>query len=152
MTATYVEAVDDIFGLFNSAWDSNAGSIVGSVPTVYWQGNEPAQTPGKDSFHVHVGTQTVIEQQTTFKTGVAPSENKRYTANGLVVIQLYCPMSVSDSMDKGRQLAVLARNAFRGKESANNVWFRNVRINELPAEDDYYRLNIIADFEYDDLG
>lgn len=152
MTATYTEAVDAIFALFNTAWLNNTAAIVGSVPEIRWQGVELPTKVNLSNFWCMVGVDTITERQTTFKTGVESSENKRYTTTGVVVVQLFCPLALSNAMDKGRQLAVVARNAFRGKETTNGVWFRNSVINELPPEESAYRFNIIAEYTFDDLG
>lgn len=152
MTATYPQAIDDMFKTFNDAWQAGAAAVVGSIPTVYWHGVESSVNPPTNVYWVRVSTQTVLERQTTFKSGIAPSENRRYTAQGLLFIQLFCPMSDSQSMDRGRRLAVLARDAFRGAETVNGVWFRNARINELPPEENSYRFNVVVEYVFDDLG
>lgn len=152
MTASYTQAVDAMFALFNVAWSAGAAAIVGSVPQIRWQGVEGTSPPPVNGYWCRVSTQNVIEQQTTHKTGIAPNENRRYTSSGLLFVQLFCPMSDAQAMDKGRQLAMLARNAFRGKSTSNDVWFRNARINELSPEDNSYRFNIIVEYEYDDIG
>lgn len=152
MSATYPQAIDAIFALFNAAWSAGAPAIVGTVPQIRWQGTEGTSKPPVDGFWCMVSAQTVFEEQSTLKTGLAPSENRRYTATGLLVVQLFCPMSDAEAMDKGRRLAVVARNAFRGKETNNGVWFRNARINEIPPEENAYRFNIVVEYEYDDIG
>lgn len=153
MTTTYSAAVDSMFGLINTAWIDKSADIVGygSVPNLYWQGNEPAEKPAKDKFWGRVSAQNVGERQTTLKTGIASNENRRYTSTGLLFIQIFCPMSDVQAMEKGRLLSEMVRNCFRGKE-AGSVWFRNSRINELPPADDMYRFNIVVDYEYDSLG
>jgi len=148
MTATYTEAVDAINGAFYEAWQAEAASIVGSVPEIRWQGVE-ADKPPQNVFWCRVSIQTVYEEQTTLSND---NGTKRYRTGGLVFVQIFCPTADAQAMDKGRKLAIVARNAFRGKQTANGVWFRNARINELPPEDDAYRLNVVADYEYDDIG
>lgn len=152
MTATYPQAIDAMFAMFKTAWEAGASVIVGSVPEIRWAGVEKPDKPIVDVYWCRVSQQTVLEGQTTLKTGIAPSENRRYTSTGLLFVQLFCPMSDAQAYDKGRQLAVLARNAFRGNETTNGVWFRNARINELAPEENAYRFNIVVEYEYDDIG
>lgn len=151
MTATYTQAVDAMFALFKQAWDAGAATIVGSAPAIYWQGVEPVSGPPSDVYWCRVSTQNVMEKQATLgdPSGVG---KHRYTAMGLVFVQVFCPMTDAQATDKGRRLAELARNAFRGKEATGGVWFRNVRINELPPEEDLYRFNIVAEYQFDDVG
>jgi hypothetical protein len=152
MTATYSEAIDAMFTLFNTAWKDGATAIVGNVPQIRWQGVESAGTPPMSNFWARVLVQNVTEKQTSFESGIASDEKKRYTAHGLLFVQIYCPMSHSRSMEKGRQLAELARNAFRGKQTVNGVWFRNANIIELTPQDDSYRINVVIEYEYDEIG
>ncbi len=152
MTVTFTEAVDLIFGIFNTAWTGGAEAIVGSVPTVHWQGMELPDKPDPDTFWCIAQLNTVQEKQATLRGGNDPIQAKRYTTTGIFTLQLYCPRSDSQAMDLGRQLAVLARNAFRKPENGNNVWFRNPRINELPPDENSYRLNVIVEYEFDDIG
>lgn len=152
MTATYKEAVDAMFRLFWLAWTADAATIVGIIPEVRWQGVEGKDPPDANNYWCRVSTQTVLERQATLKSGIDSSENRRYTTQGMLFVQLFCPMSDAQAMDKGRQLAMLARNAFRGKETDNGVWFRNARINELPPDENAYRFNIVVEFEFDDIG
>lgn len=149
---TYSDAVNEMFTLFTAAWDANTVAIVGSVPAVYYQGVEQPGRPSRNIYWARASIQSIIEQQTSHKIGIAPDQNRRYTATGLFILQLFCPMSDFSSIVKGRQLAEVARNAFRGKTTAGNVWFRNARINELPPDNDNYRFNIIVEYEYDDIG
>lgn len=148
---TYTQAVDAMFALFRTAWNAGAVAIVGTVPEVRWQGVEGKEKPPVSGYWCRVSTQSVIEQQTSHKSGLAPDESRRYTSSGLLFVQLFCPMSDAQAMDKGRRLAMLARDAFRGKET-NNIWFRNCRINELPPDENAYRFNIVVEYEYDDIG
>jgi hypothetical protein len=149
---TYSQAIDDMFTLFRMAWNAGAAVVVGSVPAIRWEGVQEPSIPPVDAYWCRVSTQQVAEPQSSFKTGIAPDANRRYTAIGVLFVQIFCPMSEAQAMEKGRLLAELARNAFRGKETANQVWFRNVRIQRLAPEQNYYRFNVVAEYTYDDIG
>lgn len=144
---TYEEAIDEIFGIFKTAWDAESAAAVTYVPEVRWPGVEEPNKPDNSSFWVRVSQQTVLENQASLKNG---ENGQRYTTSGLVFIQLFCPKSDSESMTKGRRLAIIARDAFRGNSTSGNVWFRNAKINELPAEEYFYRFNVIVEYEYDE--
>jgi hypothetical protein len=151
MTATYPQAIDDIFSLFLAAWQLATPDVVESVPEIRWQGAEQAELPDKSAYWCRVSTQTLFEEQSTLND-VAQVGKKRYSNSGLVFVQLFCPMTDSQATEKGRALAVIARDAFRGQATSHGVWFRNARIVELPPEDDTYRFNVIAEYLYDDIG
>lgn len=147
MTANYSEAIDAMFSRFYTDWLSGTTAIVGTVPEVFWQGVELPEKPIVDEFWCMVSTQTVMSEQATFRNNI-----KRYTTSGLLVVQLFCPRSDSQSMQKGRELAELVQTTFRSGETANGVWFRKVRINELPAEENSYRFNVVVEYEFDEIA
>jgi hypothetical protein len=148
---TFTEAIDQMFALFHTAWDSGSTPIVGSVPAVHWPGVEPKQPPGKSDFWARISTQHVDDTLASHRSGDLPEHKQRYTVSGLLFIQVFGPANDSEAMDKARRLAMVARDAFRGVETSGNVWFRDSRINELPSEEDWYRFNVIVEFEYDDF-
>lgn len=148
MTTTYPAALDEMFALFRDAWNTGATAIVGYVPEVRWPGVEEPDKPETKKYWARVSTQTVLERQATFRNG----DDKRYTTDGLLFVQIFCPMSDARAMERGRNLAVLARNAFRGEETSSSVWFRNARINELSPDGKAYRFNVVTEYEYDELA
>lgn len=152
MTTTRSEARNEINGLFLAAWNAGAGALAGYVPEIEWQGRQPRNTPDGSKFWARVSMQTVFEEQTTLSTCEGKPGQKRYTASGLVFVQLFCPKSNTQAFEIGGKLAEVARNAFRGKSTPGKVWFRNARINELDPEELYYRFNVVTEFEYDELG
>ena len=152
MTASYIEAKDAMFALFNTAWQAGAGAIVGSVPEIRWQGVEGRDLPPTDDYWCRVSLQTLRRKQATLGLPTGDADIKRYTVFGLIFVQVFCPMALSDAGAKGELLAQLAQNAFSGKTTDNGVWFRNTVINELPATDDYYIFNVVAEYTYDDIG
>lgn len=152
MTAAYDVALDDIYSVLNVAWLGGAAAVVGYVPEIRWPGVEDSTKPDGSKFWARISTQTVTEEQTGF--GVCPTETNamRTTAFGLVFVQLFCPKNVDTSFEFGKLLAKLVRSAYRGRKTVNGVWFRNVRINELSAEDLWHRFNVIAEYEYDEVA
>lgn len=146
---SYEDAIDEMFEAFNVAWLANSAAVASYVPEVRWPGVEEPETPDASKFWVRVSQQTVSEEQSTLRNDESV---QRYTADGLLFVQLFCPKSDAESMAKGRKLAVIARNAFRGKTTSGKVWFRNARINEIPPEDKFYRFNVVTEYEYDENG
>lgn len=151
MSLTYSEATDAIFNRFRSKWLTDTPTIVGNVPTIVWQGVEPPRGLPIDDYWCRLSIQTVLEQQGALNA-VANPNNRLYTVKGVLFVQLFCPMAKADAMQKGRELAMVARNAFRGYDVPGEVWFTNVTINELKPEDTMYRFNVAADFTYNDIG
>lgn len=152
MSLTPSQAVDEMFALFNAAWASQTPAIAGYAPEVRWQGVEEPDSVDGSKFWVRISTQHVFEEQKTFSTEVAGSGKRRYEVSGLVFVQLFCPKSNPRAFEVGRLLAEVARGAFRGKSTPGNVWFYNVRINELDPEELFFRFNVVGEFEYDEIG
>lgn len=148
MTATYPQAIDEMYGLFNTAWAAGAPAIVGYLPEIRWQGVEKEGSPETKKYWCRVSSQSVLERQITFRNGT----DKRYQTDGLLFVQVFAPMSDAKAMENLRALAVVARNAFRGKTTSSMIWFRNVRINELGPDNKAYRCNVVAEYQYDEIG
>jgi len=146
---TYEQALADIFGLFNTAWVAKTTAIVGYVPPVRWPGIEQPTTPDRSKFWARVSQKTSNESQTTLRNG---DNGQRYTNRGTLYVQIFCPVSESGSISKGRKLAEVARDAFRGKHSLNGVWFRNAKIVEMPTEQDWFAFTAQVDYIYDETA
>jgi hypothetical protein len=143
---TYEEAIDDIFKTFKTAWDTSSASIVGYIPEVRWPGVEEPEVPDRSKYWVRISQQTIADEQKSFRNGTCRS----FETAGLVFVQLFLPRSDSKSMQLGKKLANLSRNAFRKRSVNGGVWFRNSRIVEIPPEDAFFRLNVVAEYEYNE--
>lgn len=143
---------DEINSLFMEAWNTQAGAVVGYIPKIRWQGVQQRDLPRGSMYWARVSKKTIFEKQATLSTCEGKPGQKRYTASGLVFVQLFCPKSDTQAFVLGSKLAKIARNAFRGKTTSGKIWFRNVCINELNPEELYERFNVVTEFEYDELG
>jgi len=148
----YDDVNDEINALFLAAWNAGTTALVGYVPEIRWQGVQYRDLPDGSKFWVRLSKQTVFEEQASLSNCEGLPGQKKYTASGLVFVQLFCPKSNTQAFELGQKLAKLARNAFRGKTTPGKIWFRNVRINELSPEELYERFNVVTEFEYDELG
>ena len=146
MNSDYLTAVNEMYKLFYDAWNIEAQVIVGYTPEVMVQGFEKETLPDQSKFWVRLSQRTISEEQVTFSN----SHCKKYESNGILFIQLFCPKNSNQSYEKAKQLAIIARNAYRGKTTDSSVWFLNVRINELDDEENWFRFNIIAEYKYDE--
>jgi hypothetical protein len=149
MSVAYPNAIDEMFSLFLAAWNTGTLSVLSEVPKVFWQGITEEESPDVNSYWCRVSQQTVEEVQST----LSDNEGKRrYETAGLIFVQIFCPKSDDSAMGNGRKLAVIARNAFRGKTTESKIVFRNARINELTPDDNSLRFNVVAEYEYDEIS
>lgn len=149
---TFPIAVRQMNSQFNTAWLAQSAAIAGYVPEIRWDGFEVPTPPDGTKFWVLHSVQNVKELQTTLSNNVATPGAKRYTSLGLVIMQFYMPKNVANAKDTGRNLAMIAKNAYRGKNTTTGIWFRNTRIVDLPTFEDWYRLNVISEYQYDELA
>lgn len=139
--------------LLNNAWQTGAQQIVGNyTPDIRWPKVEEPVTPDMTKFFARFSTQTVLEGN----AGIGDAGSiglSMYNTAGLLFVQLFGPMSGdAQAGDKLEQLAALVVLAYRGITSPSGVWFRNVRNQELTADSKFYRHNVVAEFQYYEIG
>lgn len=146
MTTTYVSASDDLKNTFHTYWTAYAAAIAGSIPAIRYPGvAEPS--PPTNAIWGRFSEQVILSGQTTFRNG----QSKRHTVAGLVFIQLFAPIALAsgDGLRKLQQLGQMGLKAFAARSLSGNIVFRRPMVKELPNEAAYYRLNIVAEYEYD---
>lgn len=150
---TYSSAIDALYGHFLDNWnDSEASALLGYDAQILWANLEPNKKPDSSKTWLRVSQQTVLEHQSTLSNDVGEAGKRRFTTTGLIFVQFFFPKSEPRSWQVGRNLAEIARNIFRHSLTNNSIWFRRAKINELPEERDTFRLNVVAEYEYDELG
>lgn len=145
-------AVKEMEALFYAAWQANSGAVFGYIPEIEWEGKESASKVDRSKVWARFSTQNVFEEQATLSACVDEPFVRRYEGSGLIFVQLFLPKTVANALMKGRTLAKVARNAYRGKKSDGGITFHNVRINNIPPEELFYRINVVAEYDYDELG
>ena len=139
-----IQATDEMLTLFREAWESGAPAFNnGQVPLVEWPGVDPLEFPPKDSPWARVNVQHGTREQSTLG-GIG---NRAFEARGILVIQIFTPRDLLQA----QQLAIIARNAFEGVSSPGDIWFRNVRMNEVGTDASWSQINVVAEFEYHEL-
>lgn len=148
----YADAMDEIRQTFVDKWEAESASIVGYIPEVRYANLEKKETSDGSKYWVRVSVQTASEEQSTLSNCEGLPGQKRFTNFGIAIIQIFCPKSDVRSNELGEKLAMLSRNAYRGKATKGRVWFRNTRIQELAPEELFYRFNVVTEYEYDELA
>lgn len=148
MTATFDIARDALASQFYNFWlaetpDLNDGTVV----PVFWPGVVEPEPPPQTSPWARYIVNHVTGQQAT----LAAVGSRLFNRTGLVTIQIFSPINQEGGLDKLQQLAMIAKDAFEGKSTEENIWFRNVRIQEIGASGNLYQFNVLAEFDYDEL-
>lgn len=147
------DAVAEMENMFWASWQVNTSAIFGYVPHVEWYGRANPPVPDRSKVWVRFSTQNVFDEQITLSDCVEAPFRRRYESNGLIFVQFFLPKSVDNAVKKGRKLAKVARNVYRGKKSLGGIVFHNVRINDnILPEAEYSRINVVAEYEFDEVG
>ncbi len=137
MSLTQAAARDEIQALFKVAWDTTG------LPLHYW--DVSADVPGiSNGAWASIQVQWLLGRQRGFATGT-----RRYEREGLVSISLYTPFGAG--MQQSDDLSKTIYDTFEGVDTPNGVWFRNVRVITVGHSGEWFQVNILADFLYDEV-
>jgi len=145
MTVAYPKQYAEMFTFVDDFNDREALNIFGYKPDILW----PMVTSNKNQpvelAFMRVSVQTVIERQITLR-----KEHRRFETQGILFIQLFLPRSDAQSSAKGYTWSRAVRDEFRRANLPTDTIFRNARVNEIPAEAKYYRLNVVVEYQFDE--
>ncbi len=139
MTATFDQANNEILALFKTAWDTT-GFIA------LYENLEGAK-PITQVAHAKVTVRYGKGGQVSLANGAG---NKRFERNGILTVQIFIPNG--QGLSQGYTLGKTVTDAFEGKStSPGNVWFRNVHLKPIGPDGEWYQLNAIVEFLYDEV-
>lgn len=148
MVADLSTARDEMHRIFDDAWEAGAGAVNGGVvPAVKYEGlPQPKAFPPRDAQWGRMRIRHTLAEQSAMSDTVA-----RFEKIGTVTIQIFASLELDEPANRAADLAQIAKGAFEGKKTPSQVWFRNVTVNEIGVDDAWYNINVLADFEYDEL-
>ena len=136
MPATFQQANTEILTVFKTAWDTTGWvaiyeNVAGEIPD-----SEP---------WARVAVRHVTGQQATLtdRTGLT-----RYDREGTIAVQIFVP--TGEGLTRSYQLSKIVADAYEGQATPSNVWFRDVRINEIGPDGSWFQTNVLIDFMYDE--
>lgn len=83
------------------------------------------------------------------QTSISGPGNAKYTAEGIVIIEVYTPTGDGGQLD--RQLCALVETAYEGVSTANGVWYRNVHTETVGPDGPWWHSNVYASWSYDEV-
>ena len=135
-------ARDDILTLFKTAWDAQTPPV---PPAIY--DNVAAEHPSNAAAWVRVSVKHNQGAQATI--GGSPG-NKRFRHYGLVVVEVFVPTGQGLTAADGYVKVLF--DAFEGKATkGDGAFFYNVRSNEVGQNDNWFQVNVIAEFQWDEV-
>jgi hypothetical protein len=143
---TYDTAYTIITEHFTARWTALTPAIVGSVPELRFMDVEKAAIPA-GTFARFV-MDPVSSPQASLRNG---EFGQRYENNGIIIIQLLVWKANVQAAEQQRKLGTMCQNIFRDPAFPGCFIFTNIRVNKLTAEADYFRTNVLVDYQFDEL-
>lgn len=152
MATTLQIAIREIYGRLKEQWDADTPAIIGGSPAApalllydeaEWTGRPDADRDlawGRAKIIHSDGEQATL-------AGTAGTLFRNY---GVITVQCFAPMRDNTGALVARRLAEVVKTAFQGRNTTN-VWFRQVRYNEVGREGTWYQMNVVANFEWDEV-
>lgn len=137
------EAYELITNLFNDWLIAND-----QVCEIRYQGKINKTEPG--TAFVLLSMQQVLSPQRGFLHTEDGADSGVFETAGLVFGQVHVPMASEDAFRNGDLIATALRNIVRQTDTGSGMWFRNARFNELPSDGQFYKWNVIAEYEFDE--
>lgn len=142
MSLTRKEAIDEIGALFKAAWDTTGYGTRVKYDNVGTTSVPPAdQVPW-----ARVSLRHVTSRQASL---AGANGTRRFRRTGVLTVQVFEPPG--RGLSGGTDLAKIVQDAFEGITSPGGVIFRDVAINEVGPDGDFYQTNVVAFFEYDEI-
>lgn len=140
------QARDEILALFKTAWD--AGVESSGIAVVYsHDGQQPpdAQETGEAGSPTPWARVSLIHA-----TGDGRSISGRLqTSEGFLQCEIY--VAPAQGLRQADRLAKIVKNAYRRQTTAGGATFRNVRHQEQGRDGAWVRMDVLVDFEYDEI-
>lgn len=138
MSLTYAEARDEILAVFKTAWDTT--SYQAFYDDVRQQRGD-TESPWASVHLRHAsGGQATLSGETGSRT---------FARTGNITTQIFTPSG--KGLQDAYALAKVVSDAFEGANTPGGAWFRNVRLNEVGRDGQFFQLNVIVDFSYDEI-
>lgn len=152
MSLTYQQARKEMFAFVDAAWAGKSGAIVGGAdPELRYQGFELPEKPKADEFWAFLQATTVTSRQAGFQEAGDAPDGVVFATYGFLTMTIFAPMGSQKKYARGELLAELGQCMFMATSTPGQVWFRNPRINELKNDGTWYRWNVLADYQFDQV-
>jgi len=133
---TFGEAVDDINAMMLAAWTPTGHQL-------HWDNVRDQRDQSDNPWAVFVIRHATGQQDTLGGIG-----NRNFVRTGTAIATIFTPSG--NGLSSSYALAKVVADAYEGQTSVNGVWFRNVRMQEIGRESQFYQINVLIDFEYNE--
>jgi len=140
MSLTFAEAQDEMLAVVKAAYDSISGD-----KEIYWEAVAGDRATDDRPFF-----QVFLRHRSGSNAGF-PSANNRamYRREGDITVQCFSP--VGRGLSEGYADAKVFTDSFEGQSTSGGIWFRNTRVNEIGRDGEFFQMNVITEFVYDEI-
>jgi len=136
MSLTFKEATDDMNTIMKTVSDAE------SFP-VHWANRKTPRDTTEDPFVEFMIRHAGGQQDTLGGIG-----HRSFIRVGTAVARVFTP--TGKGLSSAYDLAKSIVDAYEGVHSPNGVWFRNVRIQEMGTDGNFFELQVLIEFEYNE--
>ena len=144
--SSFTDARDTILSTFTTAWNA----ITPTVPPLLYEDSKQEVPDTQVSWARIQVRHNVFTQETIGGRLSTGGGGRRFRRFGLVTVQIFT--KAGDGLRTSDSLAKVALDAFEGVDAgADTIEFRNVRLNEIGRDGEWFQVNVLAEFEYDEI-
>lgn len=137
MTCTVETARDEINTMLKDAWEAAS-----RTEKLFYDDTKNEKDPDRSSW-ARISVRHTLGGESSISGG---NGKGRYERTGTVYVNLF-----SDPGDGLRDLDPLVKivlDAYEGKATPSQVWFRRARVREQGIVNSWYQINVLIDFTY----
>ena len=142
-------ARNEIYAVLETAWLANPTSA--PIPRI-WEGVTSDSNNQDGDLQRHQGyIRSRVQHSTGGQSTLSNVNNRRTFENtGFITVQVFT--KVGNNLSLNGNLVDIVKTAYETTQATpSNIWFRNVRSNEIGTTGIWYQTNVIADFVYDQI-
>lgn len=139
---TQSEARDEILTMFRDAWLASLDSK--DIPVRFDDVAADGPIGGQPWARAVVRNSSADQATLSNQNG-----QRRFERRGFLNVQIFTVYG--DGLNLADKLSKVVQDAFEGKSSPSQIWFRSVRVNEIGQDGPYFQTNVVANFEYDEV-
>lgn len=145
MSITYLEAEDEVFGVFNVAWNEAVTAAgLSYVPQVVFP-DIAVGAPDASQVYVEVYFQVVTENQTAM---AQQNGQNVYQSTALFNAQIFAPKQDPTALRIIKIIGEALKDAFRVPSPSGEVWFRNQRLSQVAGNATRNQVNVVTNCVY----
>jgi len=139
------QARDEMHAQFLTPWKAQSAAVAGYVPDVVW---DEEGKPGPKA-HNKAWARCIVRHGGGSQRTLGGRGSRRFSREGFVFVQVFVPRG--EGVTLADRLGKIASTAFEGNATPGGIWFRNVRAIEVGSDAQWYQMNVVAEFTYDDI-